>query len=127
MVRMEDPPLSIVILSKFPVKKAITKRYPDGHTLTLVVHDDKLVEKMMTFRWDWDYETVREEKEKRVTVSFKYWVKGGLDVGLSYFETYLFGKTIALDFSKVTNTNSVAEDWRAEVSNDIAFPLVDIK
>jgi hypothetical protein len=117
----------MVILSKNPVKKAITKRYPDGRTLTLVVEDDKLVEKMMTFRWDWDYEKVREEKEKGATVSFKYWVKGGLDVGLSYFGSYLFGKTISLDFSKITNTNLVAEDWRVEVSNDIAFPLVDIK
>jgi hypothetical protein len=120
-------PISVVILSKSPVKKAITKRYPDGRTLTLVVNDDKLVEKMMTFRWGWDYKTVREEKEKGATVSFKYWVKGGLDVGLSYFGTYLFGKTIAIDYSKVMNTTFVAEDWRAEVSNDIAFPLVDVK
>jgi hypothetical protein len=119
-------PLCVVVLSKPPVKKAITKKYLDGHTLTLVVNDDKLVEKMMTFGWDWDYKKVREEKEKGATVSFKYWAKGGLDVGLSYFGTYLFGKTIALDFSKVTNTNLVAEDWRAEVSNDMAFPLVNI-
>jgi hypothetical protein len=118
------PPISIVILSKDPVKNAITKRYPDGRTLTLVVDNNKLVEKMMTYRWEWDYEKVREEKYKGETVSFKYWVKGALDVGLRYFGTYLFGKTVALDFSK---TNLVAEDWRAEVGNDIAFPLVDIK
>jgi hypothetical protein len=90
-------PLSVVILSKFPVKKAITKRYPNGRMLTLVVHDDKLVEKMMTFRWDWDYEMVREEKEEGATGSFtKYWVKGGLDVGLSYFGTYPLGKKLPL-------------------------------
>jgi hypothetical protein len=118
------PPISIVILSKEPVKKAITKRYPDGRTLTLVVDDDKLVEKMMTYRWGWDFDLVRDEKEKGETVSFKYWVKGALDVGLSYFGSYLFGKTVSLDFSK---THLVPEDWRAEVGNDIAFPLVDIK
>jgi hypothetical protein len=56
------PPLSVVILSKFPVKEVITKRYPNGRTLTLVVHDDKLLEKMMTSHCDWDYEKVREEK-----------------------------------------------------------------
>jgi hypothetical protein len=38
----------------------------------------------------------------------------------------LFGKTIALNFSKVTNTNLITEDWRAKVRNDIAFRLVDI-
>jgi hypothetical protein len=95
--------------------------------LTLVVDDDQLVEKMMTYRWEWDYEKVREEKDKGESVSFKYWVKGPLDVGLSYFGTYLFGKTVAFDFVKVTGTNLVAEDWRDEVCNDIAFPLVDIK
>jgi hypothetical protein len=78
-----------VIISENPVKKVITKRYEDGRTLTLVVNDDKLVEKMMTFRWDWDYEKVREEIGKGETVNFKCWDKGGLDVGLSYFETYL--------------------------------------
>jgi hypothetical protein len=60
-------------------------------------------------------------------VSFKYWVKGGPDVGLSYFGSYLFEKTFSLNFSKVTDTNLVAEHLRDKVSNDIAFPLVDIK
>jgi hypothetical protein len=121
------PPFTVEVLRKDPVKKAITKRYPDGRTLTLVVDDDQLVEKMMTYRWEWDYDKVREEKNKGESVTFKYWVKGPLDVGLSYFGTYLFGKTVAFDFAKVTGTNLVAEDWRDEVQYDIAFPLVNIK
>jgi hypothetical protein len=61
---MAPPPFTIEILRKDPVKKAITKRYPDGRTLTLVVDDDQLVEKMMTYRWEWDYDKVREEKKQ---------------------------------------------------------------
>jgi hypothetical protein len=104
------PPFTVEVLCKDPVKKAITKRYPDGRTLTLVVDDDQLVEKMMTYHWEWDYDKVREEKDKGESVSFKYWVKGPLEVGLSYFGTYIFGKTVAFDFAKVTGTNLVAED-----------------
>jgi hypothetical protein len=121
------PPIRVVVLSKYPAKKAITERYKDGHTLTLVFYDDKLIEKMIAcFRWDWDYEKVREEKEKGETVSFKYWVSGGLDVRLRYVGSYLFGKTFALDFSKVSKATLVAEDWRVEVNNDIAFLMIDI-
>jgi hypothetical protein len=50
-------------------------------------------------------------------VSFKYWVKGGLDVGHSYFGSYLFGKLFSLE--KVTDTNLVTEHWQDKVSNDI--------
>jgi hypothetical protein len=32
-----------------------------------------------------------------------------------------------LYYSKVTNANLVAKDWRDEVVNEIAFPMVDVK
>jgi hypothetical protein len=63
---------------------------------------------------------LREEKEKGETVSFKYWVKGGIDVGLVILGVTFLEKPFSLDFSKVTDTNLVAEDWRDEVSNDLA-------
>jgi hypothetical protein len=89
--------------------------------------DDKLVEKSLTFCWDWDYELIREETEKGKSVSFKFWKKGGLEAGLSYFGTYLFGKMFTLNFSKITTTNIVAEDWCGEVAYNIAFPMVNVK
>jgi hypothetical protein len=32
-----------------------------------------------------------------------------------------------LDFCKQTVTNLVLDDWRDELTNDIAFPMVDLK
>jgi hypothetical protein len=122
-----DPPhISMVVLETSPtVKKYVTKRYHDCRTLSLLVVDNKVVEKSLTFRWDWDYDLI--EKEKGKGVSFKYWVKGGLEVSLTYFGSYLFGKMFTLDYSKVTNTAIVAaEDWHDEVTYDIAFPMVNI-
>jgi hypothetical protein len=81
------------------LKKSVTKRYPDGWTLSLLVVDNKLVEKSLTFRWDWDYDLIEKEKEKGKGVSFKFWTKGGLEVSLTYFGSYLFGKMFTLDFS----------------------------
>jgi hypothetical protein len=74
------------------VKQSLTKRYPDGRTLTLLVVDDKLVEKSLTFRWDWDYDLIEKDKEKGKGASFNYWAKGGLEVSLTYFGSYLSGK-----------------------------------
>jgi hypothetical protein len=122
------PRVSIVILKTNPnERKSITKRYPDGRTLTLLVIDDRLVEKSLAFCWDWDYELIREEKERGKSVSFKFWKKGELEVGLSYFGTYLFGKMFTLDFTEILTTNLVAYSWRDELLYDIAFPMVDVK
>jgi hypothetical protein len=124
-----DPPhISMVVLETNPsVKKSVTKRYPDGRTLSLLVVDDKVVEKSLTFRWEWDYDLIEKEKELGKGVTFKFWANGGLEVSLTYFGSYLFGKMFTLDYSKVTNTTIVAEDWHNEVANDIAFPMVDIQ
>jgi hypothetical protein len=80
----------------------------------------------MTFGWEWDFEEIKEEKEKGAEVSFKYWGKGGLELGLTYFGTYLVGKMFTLDFSKVKKGSISAEDWRDEVDSDIDFPMVDV-
>jgi hypothetical protein len=67
-----DEPLSVVLLETKPVvKQIVTKRYPDRWTLSLLVVNEKLVEKSMTFGWEWDIEEIKEEKEKGAEVSFK--------------------------------------------------------
>jgi hypothetical protein len=122
------PGVSIVILKTNPnERKSITKRYPDGRTLTLLVIDDRLVEKSLTFHWEWDYELIREEKERGKSVSFKFWKKGELELGLSYFGNYLFGKMFTLDYTEILTPNLVAYSWRDELLYDIAFPMVDVK
>jgi hypothetical protein len=93
----------------------------------VVLETSPTVEKSLTFRWDWDYDLIEKEKEEGKGVSFKYWAKGGLKVSLTYFGSYLFGKMLTLDYSKVTNTAIVAaNDWHDEVTYDIAFPMVNI-
>jgi hypothetical protein len=80
--------LSIVVLeTALEVIKCVTKRYSDGRTLSLLVVDEKLAEKSLTYSWKWDFEKIMEEKEKGVSgVTFKYWEKEG------WFgsESYLF-------------------------------------
>jgi hypothetical protein len=120
--------VSMHVLETEPnVKKSIVKQYPDGRTLSLLVVDEKLVEKSLTFRWDWDLNLVSEEEKKRKSINFKCWANGGLEVQLTYFGDYLIGKMFTLDFALVTSKKLVAEDWQDEVANDIAFPMVNIK
>jgi hypothetical protein len=89
----------MVVLETDPnVLKSLTKRYTDGRTLSLLVVDNKLVEKSLTFHWDWDYGLIEKENKKGTGVSFKYWAKGGLEVSLTYFGSHLFGKMFTLDF-----------------------------
>jgi hypothetical protein len=122
------PPVSMVVLETSPkVKKYITKRYPDGRTLSLLLVDEVIVEKSLAFSWNWDYAEIEKEKDKGGDISFKYWEKGGLEASLTYFGTYLVGKVFTLDFSKLEKTNPLtAEHWRDEVEHDISFPMVDI-
>jgi hypothetical protein len=67
----------------------------------------------------------RKKKGQRLASS-KYWEKGGLELGLTYFGTYLVGKMFTLDFSKVKKGSLSAENWRDEVDSDIDFPMVDV-
>jgi hypothetical protein len=87
-----------------------------------------LIEKSLTYCWSWNYERIREEKDKGADIRFKYWEKGGLDVGLTYFGTYL-GKMFTLDFEIVTTSNLLLrpEDWQDEINNEISFPIVNIE
>jgi hypothetical protein len=80
----------------------------------------------MTVGREWDFEEIKEEKEKGAEVSFKYWEKGGLELGLTYFGTYLVGKMFTLDFSKVKKGSLSAKDWRDEVDSDIDLSMVDV-
>jgi hypothetical protein len=122
------PPISVVVLSSQPtVKKTITKRYPAGRVLSLLVDDDKLLEKTMTFNVDWDYDLLEEEKEKGNSISFKYWQKAGLEISLTYFGFFLVGKMITLDFLTQPIPGLVLEDWRDELDHDIALPMVNFK
>jgi hypothetical protein len=122
------PVLSMVVLATSPhVKKCITKRYPDGRTLSLTVVDDVLIEKSVAFSWTWNYAEIEKQNEEGADIRFKYWEKGGLEASLTYFGTYLVGKLFTLDFSKLEKTNLItAEDWRNEVEHDISFPMVDV-
>jgi hypothetical protein len=75
-----------------------------------------------------DYERIKEEKdnEKGGDVSFKHWEKGGLDVGLTYFGSYLIGNIFKLDFQKCCEMNLHPEDWWDEIENEIACPMVNV-
>jgi hypothetical protein len=122
------PAISVVVLSNSPtVKKTITKRCPDGRVLTLLVEDDKLLEKSMTFNVDWDYDVLEKELDKGSSISFNHWEKAGLQVALTFFGDHLVGKMITLDFLIQKVKNLVLEDWRDELEHDIAFPMVDLK
>jgi hypothetical protein len=121
-------PLDIVVLQTEPAeKKSLTKRYLDGRVLTLLVDDDRLLEKSLTFDVRWDYNRTEKEREEGRSISFEYWEKGGLEVALTFFGSYLISKMYALDFCKQTVASLVLDDWRDELTNDIAFPMVDFK
>jgi hypothetical protein len=64
---IQPEPISVVILENNPkVKKSVTKWYHDGHTLSLLIVDEKLQEKSLTYRWEWDYDLLlRQQKEKK--------------------------------------------------------------
>jgi predicted GIY-YIG superfamily endonuclease len=57
--------VSMVVLERKPQdKKAVTKRYPDGRTLSLLIVKEKLAKKSMAYRWDWDLDLLEKENEK---------------------------------------------------------------
>jgi hypothetical protein len=122
------PPLEIVVLQTNPTeKKTLTKRYLDGRVLTLLVEDNRLLEKSLTFYVRWDYRRIEEEKKEGRSISFMYWEKGGLEVALTFFGSYLVRKMYTLDFTRQTVPNLVLDDWKDELTYDIAFPMVDLK
>jgi hypothetical protein len=107
--------------------KSISKNYEDGRILSLQVHDEKLVEKSMTYSWAWDYDVLEKDKEAGATVRFKWYEKNGLEVGMTYYGTYLVGKMITLTAeSKVKFPRLFPDDWHDELESDISFPLIDV-
>jgi hypothetical protein len=126
--RGTSPPVTVDVLETDPnVIKCVTKRYTDGRTLTMVLLDEKIVEKSLTYRHDFDLGKLNLEKKKGASISFKYWVKGGLEVSLTYFGTYLLGKMFTLDFEQIApSILRPVEDWSEEIENDIPFPTVNI-
>jgi hypothetical protein len=124
----QPPRVSVILLSRNPtVKKTITKRYPDGRVLSLLVEDEKLLEKSMTYKVNWDYDELEKEKHKGNSISFNFWEKAGLEVSLTYFGDHLVGKMVTLDFLKQTVPNLVLDNWRDELDYDISFPMLNFK
>jgi hypothetical protein len=125
-----EPPVAMVALNdnpNNPNKKFVTKRYPDGRTLSIVVVDDDIVEKHMTYKIKWNLDAMEKEQEKGATgVSFKYWEKRGLAVVKSYYGTYLVSLLITLDYTLVTHPNIKSETLQDELDYDTDFPMVDV-
>jgi hypothetical protein len=64
-------PLEIVVLQTEPTeKKWLTKRYLDGRVLTLLVDDDRLLEKSLTFDVRWGYNHIEKERKEGRSISF---------------------------------------------------------
>jgi hypothetical protein len=123
---LSDP--SIVVLETHPeVRKAVTRKHWDGRVLSLDVVSDMIVEKMMTYEVPFVYEELKKEKEEGAKVSFKYWEKNGLEVNLTYFGGSLVGKMFVLSTAKLVDTTIIPDDWRDELENDVAFPVVNMR
>jgi hypothetical protein len=122
------PPPGVTIVDENETEKCVTKRYPDGRTLTMVVVDGVVVEKHMSYKILWDLDAMRKEEAKGVnSVSFKYWEKGGLSVNNSYYGTYLVGRMISVEHAVVTNPKVKRETLQDEIDYDIAFPAVNVR
>jgi hypothetical protein len=107
------------------VKKSIVKQYPDGRTLSLLVVDEILVERVLHFVGIGTSTWFPEEKKGK-SINFKCWANGGLEVQLTYFGDYLIGKMFTIDFALVTSKTS-RRGLARWVANDIAFLVVTLK
>jgi hypothetical protein len=124
---MVPPNPRMVVLERHPhVVKAVTKRYDDGRELNLTLVDGKIVEKIMSFRLKFDYDKIKSEKEKGEGVRFQHWEKNGLEVGLTFYGSYLISKSFVLTADKILDKNLIPENWQDELDNDIPFPTVNI-
>jgi hypothetical protein len=124
---MVPPNPRMVVLERHPhVVKAVTKCYDDGRELNLTLVDGKIVEKIMSFKLKFDFDEIKREKEKGKGVSFQHWEKDGLEVGLTFFGSYLISKSFVLTASKILDKNLIPENWQDELDNDIPFPTVNL-
>jgi hypothetical protein len=119
---------SIVVIETQPqVRKAVTRKYSDGRVLSLDVVGEKIVEKMMSYKIPFVYEDLKKEKEEGAKVSFKYWVKNGLEVNLTYFGTIVVGKMFVLSTADLVDKSIIPDEWHDELESDVAFPIVNIR
>jgi hypothetical protein len=124
---MVPPNPSMVVLERHPnVVKAVTKRYDDGRELNFTLVDDKIVQKILTYKTRFDWAEVKRQKEKGKVVNFQYWEKNGLEVGLTFFGSYLISKSFVLTADKILDKNLIPDDWQDELDNEIPFPTVNI-
>ena len=122
------PRAGVVVVDENDNEKSVTKSYPDGRSLTILLVDGVIVEKHMTYPVPWDHEAMKKEEGKGADgVTFKYWEKGGLAVGKSFYGSYLVGLMYTLDYTLVTNPAVKCEKLEDELDNDIAFPMVDVR
>jgi hypothetical protein len=122
------PEVRVEVVESHPeVVKSVTKRCVDGRTLFLHVVDDVIKEKHLNYSWPWDYDALKQEKEKGGKVSFKCFERHGLEIGLTYYGTYLVTKTFTLTakcrkkFPQFFPTN-----WHDELHSEIPFPGINV-
>ena len=125
-----DPTLNarVVVEGLDDGKKYVTKRYPDGRCLSMLVLNESVLEKHMTYKLDWDLKELKKEKDRGVEeVRFEYWEKGGLEVGHSYYGSYLIGVMHIMDYTKITNPNIICDKVQTELDYEVSFPMVSAK
>ena len=122
-----QPGVETEYLDEEESSKCVRKTYEDGRTLTILEVDKVIIEKSMTYKWDWDMAEIKKEKEKGVDeVSCRYFAKGGLEIGLTYFGEYLIGRMATIDYALVTNPLVKSCSMQEELDNDIQFPMVKL-
>ena len=124
-----DPLVGVVVLDEAANKKCVTKRNADGQTLSMLLVDNVILEKHMTYKIQWDLEEMKKEHDEKGAdeVSFKYWYKGGLVVLKSFFGSYLVGMMVTLDYTLVLNPKVQPKTVSVELNKDIDFPMVNVR
>ena len=116
-----------LVLGENGDKQCVTKKYPDGRSLTMSLVNGEIVEKHMTYKVLWDLEAIKKERDDGADgVSFKHWDLRGLAVLKSYYDTYLVGLMFTLDYSRVTHPKIKCEKVEDELEYDIDFPTVNV-
>jgi hypothetical protein len=107
--------------------QVVTKRYEDERILQMHVVDGVIVEKSMTFKWDWDMPIIKQQKENGADkMNYRHYAKAGFEVDLTYFGTYLVGMVGRIDYTVVKPGKVAKFTVEEELENDIDFPMVNI-
>ena len=59
-----QPRVGVVFLNEDRAKKRVTKRHPDGRSLSMMFFQGKIVEKHMTCKMVWDLEAIKKEQDE---------------------------------------------------------------